>query len=140
MDGTLSLPLANRVNQQIKDNEDLADEVSQRIVMAQNDLNAIGVANIILVMCTSPEEFTVRADAFKCSMWSTDLFVLQVRAALRLLAMMLFGGNRVVQNSLLATFRATRNESFFQDLRDRIVRSSVAVKVSLRNPSHELIA
>jgi len=104
----LRAPISNellRMPTNSKYNEEEIRAVARGIAKVQNDLNAINVPAVILIMCTSPEEFTVRA-------------------SLRLLAMMLHGGNREIQNSFLFSFKATRNEGFFLDLRDRIVRKT----------------
>jgi hypothetical protein len=79
------------------------NEVDKRVTRAQNDLNSIGAAILTLDFMTSADEFTFRA-------------------AMRLLAAMMFGGNRVIQLALFKFFHSVHNEIFFNELRNRLVR------------------
>lgn len=50
------------------------------------------------------------------------------RAALRLLVMMLIGGNPLVQKSFVEFFRGKQDETFFTIIRDRLQQSASAIK------------
>lgn len=79
-----------------------------RVQRVQIDLNHINAARTTLRFMTSKDEFTFRA-------------------AMRLLAALLVGGNRTIQMSLYKYFRTSRDETFFAETRDRLVRSSPTV-------------
>ena len=81
------------------------EKVHHRVQRVQIDLNHINAARTTLSFMTSKDEFTFRA-------------------AMRLLAAMLVGGNRTIQMSLYKYFRTSRDETFFAETRDRLVRRS----------------
>ena len=77
--------------------------IDKRVTKAQVDLNTIGTAILTLDFMTVTDEITFRA-------------------AMRLLAAMLYGGNRIVQQGLYKFFHAVHNEIFFTEIRSRLVR------------------
>ena len=83
--------------------ESVWNAIDKRVTKAQLDLNAIGTAILTLDFMTIEDEVTFRA-------------------AMRLLAAMLYGGNRIVQQGLYKFFHAVHNEIFFTEIRSRLVR------------------
>ena len=77
-------------------------QVDKRVTQAQTDLNGIGAALMTLDFMTAEDEFTFRA-------------------SMRLLAALLVGGNRGIQQTLFKFFHAAHNEIFFSEIRDRLV-------------------